>query len=295
MNEKPFAGVLFASDYDHTLSAPDGTVPEANRAGIRRFIDAGGRFCIASGRSVRLLSSRLELVPVNAPCLCFNGSACYDYQAHRLLWEQPMGFDAQRLIDAAVAFDPGIEAEVQTAEGHFMRGQPDQRAYFLQTQGVVPHFGELPPQPWMKLVFCVPPERTAAEAILIERPDELPPQTAQRVQRLWDFLLREAGDSCYVTRSLPRVLEVGPKGCDKGAAARRLMAALGCDRLVCAGDAPNDLELLQSADLAFVPRDCDPTIAALDCVHFAAASADGAVGDAIEQLFSGKIAFPDRK
>ena len=82
---------------------------------------------------------------------------------------------------------------------------------------------------------------------------------------------------------------------DKGAAARRLMAALGCDRLVCAGDAPNDLELLQSADLAFVPRDCDPTIAALDCVHFAAASADGAVGDAIEQLFSGKIAFPDRK
>ncbi|WP_368042189.1 HAD family hydrolase, partial [Intestinimonas massiliensis (ex Afouda et al. 2020)] len=51
MNEKPFAGVLFASDYDHTLSAPDGTVPEANRAGIRRFIDAGGRFCIASGRS----------------------------------------------------------------------------------------------------------------------------------------------------------------------------------------------------------------------------------------------------
>ncbi len=146
-------------------------------------------------------SSRLELVPVNAPCLCFNGSACYDYQAHRLLWEQPMGFDAQRLIDAAVAFDPDIEAEVQTAEGHFMRGQPDQRAYFLQTQGVMPHFGELPPQPWMKLVFCVPSERTAAEAILIERPDELPPQTAQRVQRLWDFLLREAGDSCYVTRS----------------------------------------------------------------------------------------------
>ena len=43
MNEKPFAGVLFASDFDHTLSAPDGTVPEANRAGIRRFIDAGGR------------------------------------------------------------------------------------------------------------------------------------------------------------------------------------------------------------------------------------------------------------
>ena len=76
MNEKPFAGVLFASDYDHTLSAPDGTVPEANRAGIRRFIDAGGRFCIASGRSVRLLSSRLELVPVNGvrlqdDCLLF--------------------------------------------------------------------------------------------------------------------------------------------------------------------------------------------------------------------------------
>ena len=53
MNEKPFAGVLFASDYDHTLSAPDGTVPEANRTGIRRFIDAGGRWRCRSGRRRR--------------------------------------------------------------------------------------------------------------------------------------------------------------------------------------------------------------------------------------------------
>ena len=55
-------------------------------------------------------------------------------------------------------------------------------------------------------------------------------------------------------RSLPIMYEIPPEGTDKGLCARRLMKILGKKVLVCAGDAPNDLAMLQAADVCFVPR-----------------------------------------
>ena len=64
-----FTGVLFAADFDHTITAMDGSIPEKNLDAIRAFVAEGGVFSVASGRSVPLFREKARLLPINAPCL----------------------------------------------------------------------------------------------------------------------------------------------------------------------------------------------------------------------------------
>ena len=86
-----------------------------------------------------------------------------------------------------------------------------------------------------------------------------------------------------VARSMGRIVECWPIGCDKGASARRLAAMLGYKTLVGIGDAPNDLPLLDEADFAFCPGDCDPALRTRP-YRFTAPCGEGAVAGAIEAL-----------
>lgn len=72
-------------------------------------------------------------------------------------------------------------------------------------------------------------------------------------------------------------------GCDKGTAARRLADTLGRSILVCVGDAPNDLAMLQAADYGFRTGDCDPAMRRYD-FRDAAPSAEGSVASVIDAL-----------
>ena len=79
-----FSDVLLTVDYDRTLTAPDSTIPERNLEAIRYFIENGGAFTVNTGRSVPMAKSFMDIVPVNAPLLLYNGSAAYETRTNRL-------------------------------------------------------------------------------------------------------------------------------------------------------------------------------------------------------------------
>lgn len=272
-----FSDILFTADFDHTLSGPDGTVPQANIRAIREFIAEGGLFCMNSGRSIPLLRGKTEIVPCNAPCLCYNGAACYDYATETLLHAVPLPDNVPALLQSILNVEDDFGIEIQRLDGHYSF-RSSARDSFLQRQGITPIIaGESVPLPWMKLVLCI----TDREDVLSGRATAEQAAQMARLQRQMEAL---CGETCYVVRSLPLLLEIGARGCDKGSSARRLADSLGRSVLVCAGDAPNDLQMLQAADLAFVPSDADAEILALPDVHIAAASGDGCIADAIAQL-----------
>ena len=66
---------------------------------------------------------------------------------------------------------------------------------------------------------------------------------------------------------------------DAGALAKQY----GREILACAGDAPNDISMLDEADFAFVPADRDEALRSVPYIE-AAACDDGTVADAIERL-----------
>lgn len=274
-----FSGILLASDYDHTLTDENGHIPAANLNAIRHFITEGGRFTVASGRSVSLLRQPMQEVPFNAPCLCFNGAACYDFATESLLFAdmlpQEIGPD---FIEAARAFEPTLGIDLQSVTTHYSVGASSTREAFLRTQGIaVVRTEVLPPLPWIKIVFI-----TGGVTEMFSK--VLSPEESERMQRMEDYLRQHCGESCYIVRSMPRLLEVGAKQCNKGHAARELARRLGCHTLVGAGDAPNDRELLLEADISFVPSDGEESTRALPNVRLTAPCGEGAIAAAVAAL-----------
>ncbi len=272
-----FSQILFTSDFDHTLSGMDNTVPQRNIDAIRRFIAEDGRFCMNSGRSLLLLRPKLSDVPVNAPCICYNGAACYDFAAERLDYAVPLPDDAPELLQKILALGEDFGVEIQCLDRHYSF-RSSARDQFLQQQGLPLVRAEtLPPLPWMKLVVCLAHDVDVLGGAAM-------PEQAARMAALQQQIAALGGSRYYAVRSLPLLMEIGPCGCDKGKAARRLADSLGRRMLVCAGDAPNDLQMLQAADMAFAPADAAPEVLALPEIQVTAPCGAGCIADAIERL-----------
>ncbi len=272
-----FSNVFFASDFDHTLTGQDNVLRGRNVEAIRYFISEGGRFAVASGRSIPLFRKRAALVPVNAPCILYNGGACYDYQSRTLYYAHPLPDFAMDIVRQAQRLDPSLCIEIQGVENHYVFGHNPIRDAFLKSEGFTPILvTDAVPKPWIKIAICASigsdlqhPVFTAEDAA----------RFAEVERGLRDF----CAGRCYVTRSMAYILEIGNPDCSKGGAARALADRFERKILACAGDAPNDISMLDAADYAFVPSDCDPALRDRPYIKVAPCG-DGTVADAIEQL-----------
>lgn len=275
-----FSNVLFTSDFDHTISDMDNRVATANVDAIRYFISEGGLFCLNSGRGLPLMRPKLGLIPVNAPCLLYNGAACYDFSKEELLYANYLPPFAEELMQTVRAMNPKLNLEVQKLDGHYEIGDNASRVPFLRSEGVEPIFtdGNIS-QPWMKLVIC-----GVTDGPALEDPAKLSQEDREAFARLYAFVKEFCGDRCYVTRSMPRVMEISNPDCNKGTAAKALAKKLNRSILVCAGDAPNDEQMLRAADFAFCPTDCDPEILAVPGIRSTVPSHVGCIAEAVEQL-----------
>lgn len=274
-----FSQVLLASDFDHTLTNMDGIVPARNLEAIEAFIAEGGIFTVASGRSIPMFRKKAALLPVNAPCILYNGAACYDYRAEALAFAVPLPDTAPRLLAALREHCPRERIEIHTIDRHYVYGRDPHRDALLDQCGVsylydVPN----PPLPWIKLAVF-----GKARSAGYDDPARIPPEEVAYFDRLQDYVAQVGGDGYASFRAMPRNMEVCAAGCDKGGAARALAQSLGRPILACIGDAPNDLTMLRAADYGFRTGDCDISLRDLPFLP-AAPSGEGSVASAISQL-----------
>ena len=272
-----FSGVLLASDYDHTLSAMDGSIPAQNVEALRYFVSEGGTFSVVTGRSIPLFRSRVPLLPVNAPCLLYNGAVCYDFRSQTLLFSYALPADAQEILDELLAQLPDVRIEVQTKDACYAYAPDPLRDEYLRRCGAPCIYGAAP-QPWIKIVVYGKFRKAEYDAA-----DSLSAEDLAQFDRIEQKMRTLCKGRANVARSMGRIVECWPPDCDKGASARRLANLLGCKTLVGIGDAPNDLPLLDEADFAFCPADCDPALRALP-YRFAAPCGEGTAASAIAAL-----------
>lgn len=69
---------LFVSDFDGTLADREARLSPFTRSGLRRLIDAGLPFTVATARSVHTLAPILEGLPLRLPVVEFNGAFITD-------------------------------------------------------------------------------------------------------------------------------------------------------------------------------------------------------------------------
>ena len=267
-----FSDVLLTVDYDRTMTAPDSTVPQRNLEAIQYFMDNGGAFTLNTGRSTTTARKLLNTLPVNAPMILYNGSACYE--DGKLVDYVPIELDMwPTVLEVAEAF-PELNVEIQAMDNHYFVNQKESYVNFYDQLG----WGHAPAIPGTDLgpflKFAVFGE---VEANTLKSMFTGTPQQIQRFRDLEQFIRDRWGDKVEIFMASPRILDVHAKGVNKGNAARRLQKRLGRKILVCVGDAANDIPMLDEADYAYCPA--DGVVA--DRYENVCQCADGAVAEVI--------------
>ena len=245
-----FSDVLLTVDFDRTFTGPDSGVPQRNLEAVDFFMKNGGSFTINTGRSTASFHKYLGKLPVNAPVLMYNGSARWENGKLKDL--EVLVLNLWETIRAVRKEFPQMNLEIQGANCHYLIDpHPDYTAFYntLKWDYQIPRQGD-DLGPFLKFSLAGTPRANAVSTLFDATPqEEAEFDAAQaRILELW-------GDRVVVYRAAPRIIDVHAKGVSKIAAARQLQQDLGKKILVCAGDAENDIPMLEGADYAFCPAD----------------------------------------
>lgn len=273
-----FSDILLVTDYDHTLTGPDGCIPERNREAIAYFMAHGGSFTLCTGRSLPLFRPVADSIQMNAPAILSNGGLCYDFNREKMLFQIPIELDARTLAEELLEAFPGCLLEIQEVISHYCLRYDENLFQFCKNSGC----------PMQTIAMEELPERVMKFALYedFRTPEvsnlfEITPEEDVRFARMRDYILERYGHALSAVRSAPRIVDIQSNLATKGSAAVRLAKALGKKILAAAGDSQNDLTMLDAADIAFVPADAsiDP-----QAYHPVCPCGEGSLADAVEYL-----------
>lgn len=225
------------SDMDGTLLSDDKSVSFENIAAIHRFVEAGGRLSVATGRSEVIAAPFLSDLPLSLPAIVYNGAAVYDFSANRFLYQAELPRETVfSFVKEALSVYPEVCAEVYT-NGIIQLLNPD---------GVMDHYIPNENQPYeyqtldgfglcMKLLFY----GDNAKLKEIEK-------------KLYEIT---GGKGFQSTFSASYYLEILPECVSKGTALSWIFKHCGInpEKTAAIGDFYNDVAMLELASLGAAP------------------------------------------
>ena len=245
-----FSDVLLTVDYDRTMTGPDSKIPQRNLEAVDFFMKNGGTFTINTGRSVSSFKKHLGKVPVNAPILMYNGSARWD--KGKLTDLKLLDLELWDTVKILRSTFPNMNLEIQGVDLHYLIDpEPAYVAFYdaLKWGYQISQPGD-DLGPFIKFALAGSPRKKSVATLYDTdaAEDALFDAAQEKILELW-------GEKVEVYRAAPRIIDVHAKGVSKIASARQLQQELGKKILVCAGDAENDIPMLEGADYAFCPAD----------------------------------------
>lgn len=243
-----YDGVLWITDLDGTLLDQNKAISDENKRAIEQFVRMGGKFAVATGRSPASARQWLEQLPINYPCIFYNGSMVKDLQEDRVL--SCTCLEREKflpLIQWVLANSPRTVTEIFTPEGLYVVSDPQVKDPYLE-QEKDPYFqaelADIAGQDWIKILLC----------------DEH--QSLERVRtKMEEMSLNCVGDSFY---SQDFFFEITPRSCTKGTALgfiRRHCSMQGI-RIIAVGDYENDIGMLKEADFGVAMGNGQETVRA---------------------------------
>ena len=268
-----FSDILLTVDFDRTLTAPDSTIPERNLEAIRWFIENGGAFTVNTGRSLPMAQAFKDKVPTNAPLLLYTGAAAYDVQQDQMVFMHEIQLDMWKTVRELIAMFPDLTVEVQALDKHYnFIPNPAWDAFSANNCAYGTAEDGQALGPFLKFAIYGEIRDVTVNHLFSGTEEEI-----RRMDEAEAMLRETYGKDLAIFRAGPRVIDVQVAGISKCRAARELQQKLGRKILVCAGDAENDVVMLDGADYAFVPADA----ILKDRYENVCKCADGAVADVI--------------
>lgn len=262
---------LYLSDLDGTLLRGDETLSPFTIRAVNELAHKGVCFSYATARSAATAEKVTAGLRLRVPVIVHNGVFIWDLQTRRrLAWNCFTPSEAAEISTALQAADvlpvvytysgpdgegrerfhywsdpvhgmdglfPGLRAFLETRRGD-PRETPTGRR-----EGLLPCSGENPGGLTGEIYYYT----------CIDRAEKLAPLYERFRERF----------TCIFSPELytgAQWLEILPRGANKASAALRLKQLLNCSRLVCFGDAANDLPLFEAADECYAVENAGPAI-----------------------------------
>lgn len=243
-----YDGIYLYADLDGTLLNDDKTIPEINLKALDAFVNEGGRFGIATGRSPHNLSFFPKVLPLNAPSILDNGGVLYDVPNKRYIETTYIPKEkSMALVRRILEINPLASVQMYTQEAIY-QANPDTERWvdpLVAKEGITEH----PCRPedvkgeWIKIVLCLPKEqldhvRTELDLGELEK----------------DFSMVLSGKIYF---------EFLRHGMTKGSGISALREKEpSLKKILAIGDYYNDLEMLKQADVAAAPANGEEDIKA---------------------------------
>ncbi len=261
-----FAGKLLISDMDGTLLDSKHHVSTQNIEAIKYFTENGGLFTLASGRMVKAVEPYLEMLPINAPAILYNGSVIYDFNNKKILWETYLDNEVLELTRK-------VMEELSYTGIELFHGSD---LYIIrENEHTLNHIRREKLEPFYKSFSEAP--RDVYKVIVAADPSKIP-----EVSR---YLAGEAvGYNCRYVSSEPQFLELLPPFVSKGDALSRLIKIINIstENVVAVGDNYNDLEMISNAGVGIaVSNACDQLKKA--ACHMCASNNEHCISDIIDR------------
>ena len=263
--KKKLSDYIIMSDVDGTLLLPDQPVCRRNIEALERFTEKGGHFGIATGRSKELIAAFVKTLPINAPCVVYNGGAVYDFAAEKFIAEDFLPPESRAYVLRFREELPALPMMIITNGNYFdVTGIP----FFSFSAEYRQQFGRAAIEelttPWYKVLFAVAPEDA---------------------ERFWAFV--NGNEFCGVrfVQTTKNLFEMLPVDANKAKALSHLvdLGLFARENIVAVGDYFNDVEMLRYAGVSVTLSESPDELKAIaDLV--VGTCANGAVADVVEYL-----------
>ncbi|NCA99820.1 MAG: HAD family phosphatase [Clostridia bacterium] len=269
MTEYVFAGMLLVCDIDGTLLDSQNQLSTGNIQAIRRFIEHGGKFTVASGRTLAAMNAIRSAIPINMPVISVNGaiiSRLYE-KDQTAIWESRLDDRTASglILDLAREF-PSLGIEIFTDRAVYPY-RINETVRWHATKEVIlddEYALEDIPRPWCKICLA---------------------DVNEVLQRVNQYLLSILDESWHLAFSEETFLDILDRKASKGEAVRVLQKMFGISKSQTAviGDNYNDIPMVGESGYSFaVGNACDELKRLAQ--HVVASNNENGVAEAIQVL-----------
>ncbi|URZ08024.1 Cof-type HAD-IIB family hydrolase [Clostridium felsineum] len=230
---KRFEGWLLISDMDDTLINSDRRISDKNIEAIKKFQSLGGRFTIATGRTMESAYRYIRDLPVDLPVILYNGAKIYDFQNEKTVFEIELEDRVKEIVKKIKEYNPSFGIEIYSNENTYIYSSCRFTERFKKRGYEV--FYEIPETLWK--------ENWTKVLVLAEEEDE------DYLEENFENLFGKIN----LVRSGENYLEILPDNLSKGAALKNLcnLKNIDINKVISVGDNMNDYELIKSAGYGF--------------------------------------------
>ncbi len=263
---KDIQDILVISDLDNTLLTKEG-IPQFNIEMIEKFQRHGGRFTIATGRSVAAISGVIDKISLNAPAITYNGGVIWDFNKSRFLHRELLSNSAKLAVLDILEKFPELGCEIM--------GENFRIYLIKENQYTLDHVSE------EKLSYTIKELRDINVKwikVLFAASQETQDKVEEYAKTLYYKDLK-------FVRSHQLYFEILPAGVSKGTALKTLCEKLDMDinNTVVIGDYYNDVEILKTAGLSVAVENAPSDIKEF-CKLIVPSCKEGGVGHLIQQI-----------